>query len=402
MPLTSSARTLAIHGGTAVRTQHLPYGRQSVAEDDVAAVVAALRSDWLTTGPRVAGFEQSFARAVDAREGVAVSSGTAALHAAMAAAGIGPLDEVVVPTMTFAATASAVVFQGARPVFADVESDTLLVDVADVERKITSRTRALVAVDYAGQPCEYAALRAIAARHNLLLIADAAHALGAAYGGRPVGQVADLTTFSFHAVKHITTGEGGMITTDDSALAERMRRFRNHGITVDHRAREERGSWLYEIAEIGYNYRLSDLQCALGLSQLSKLTQWVQRRRQLAQYYDDAFAMLRTLRPLARRTDRSHAYHLYVVRLQLDALRGTREDVFTALRAEGIGANVHYLPVHLHPLYRERFGTGPGQCPVAERAYDELLSLPLFPEMQDTDADDVVQAVRKVLEHFEA
>lgn len=368
----------------------LPYGRQWLDEEDLRAVVEVLRSDWLTTGPMVEAFEEAVAGFVGTKYAVAVSSGTAALHAAMNALAIGPGDEVIVPAMTFAATANAVVFQGGSPVFADVEPDTLLMDPREVERKITPRTKAIIAVDYAGQPCDYERLRTIADRCGLAFVADACHSLGASYRQRPVGALADLNVFSFHPVKSITTGEGGMITTDDSGLACRMRSFRNHGITKDHRERTEDGSWYYEMTELGYNYRLTDFQCALGLSQLKKLPAWVARRREIACLYDEAFSKLPAVRPLGSRPDVSHAYHLYVVRVGPD-----RPMVFSALRADGIGANVHYIPVHLHPFYRNRFRTGLGLCPVAESAYEQILSLPIFPRMTDADADEVIRAVRK-------
>jgi hypothetical protein len=249
---------------TPTRTTMLPYGRQTIGGDDIAAVVETLRSDWLTTGPKVGEFERAFAAYTGAAEAVAVTNGTAALHAAMAALDIGPGDEVIVPPMTFAASANCVVYQGGTPVFADVDADTLLIDPAEVERRISPRTRAIVAVDYAGQPCDYDALQAIADEHGLALVADACHALGGSDHGRPVGTLADLSTFSLHPVKHITTGEGGVITTNDPELAARMRIFRNHGITSDHRQREQQGSWFYEMTDLGYNYRLTDVQCALG------------------------------------------------------------------------------------------------------------------------------------------
>ena len=391
---------LAIEGGTPVRQKLLPYGRQSIDEADIAAVVAVLRSDWLTTGPNVAGFERAFAEFVGAKEAVAVNSGTAALHAAYHALGIGPGDEVIVPAMTFAATANAVLYQGGTPVFADVGRDTLLLDPADVAKRITPRTRAIAAVDYAGQPCDYGALRALAEMHGLALVADACHAPGASYHGRAVGTLADLSTFSFHPVKHLTTAEGGMITTDDAELARRMRSFRNHGITTDHRQREERGSWAYEMVELGYNYRLSDLQCALGGSQLKKLSGWVARRQAIAGRYAEAFSSSVLLSPLRVQPGVSHGYHLYVIRLNLARLTADRAAVYAALRAEGIGVNVHYIPVHLHPFYQQRPGTAPGICPVAEAAYHEILSLPIFPTMTDDDAESVIRAVGKVLEAF--
>ena len=391
---------LALHGGTPVRQMMLPYGRQWLDDDDVAAVVEVLRSDWLTTGPKVSKFEQAFADFVGGGEAVAVSNGTAALHVAMYAVGIGPGDEVIVPPMTFAASANCVVFQGGRPVFADVDTDTLLLDPSQVEVKITPHTRAIIAVDYTGQPCDYDALRTIADRHGLVLVDDACHALGGSYKGRTVGTLADLNTFSLHPVKHITTGEGGVITTDDPALARRMRVFRNHGITSDHRQREQQGSWFYEMVDLGYNYRLTDFQCALGMSQLRKLPSWVARRQEIARRYNDAFAGIYTVEPLGIRTDVSHAYHLYVVQLKLEQLQADRATIFSALRAEGIGVNVHYIPVHLHPFYRQRFGTGPGMCPVAEAAYEHILSLPIFPRMSDADVEDVITAVRKVVEAY--
>lgn len=396
----SARAALAINGGRAVRATMLPYGRQSINDEDIAAVVAALRSDWLTTGPLVAEFEQAFASMAGTAEAVAVANGTAALHAAMFALGIAPGDEVIVTPMTFAASANCIVFQGGTPVFADVDPATLLIDPERVEASVTSRTKAIIAVDYAGQPCEYDALREIARRHGLALVDDACHAIGGRYRGRPVGSLADLNTFSLHPVKHMTTGEGGVITTDDHNLARRLRLFRNHGITTDHRQREQQGSWFYEMVELGYNYRLTDIQCALGLQQLKRLTGWVERRRAIAARYDSAFADMAEVQPVAVRSDAMHAYHIYPVLLNLDCLDADRGTVFRALRAEGIGVNVHYIPVHLHPFYRQRFGASEGLCPVAEAAYERLITLPVFPAMNDQDVTDVITAVRKVVEAY--
>ncbi|HEY7545694.1 MAG TPA: UDP-4-amino-4,6-dideoxy-N-acetyl-beta-L-altrosamine transaminase [Blastocatellia bacterium] len=391
---------LAIDGGDPVRKTVLPYGRQSIEEEDISAVVEVLRSDWLTTGPKVNEFERAFAARVGAREAVAVANGTAALHAAVYALRIGPGDEVIVPAMTFAASANCVVYQGGAPVFVDVERETLLIDVAQAESKITPRTKAIVAVDYAGQPCDYDSLRRIADRRGIAIIGDACHALGGKYKDRNVGTLGDLSVFSLHPVKHITTGEGGVITTDDEELARRMRVFRNHGITSDHRQREAGGSWFYEMVDLGFNYRLTDLQCALGLSQLRRLDAWIERRQQIARHYDRAFEDIEAVSPLRVRRDVSHAYHLYVIRVRTELLSADRGRVFAALRAEGIGVNVHYVPVHLHPFYRERFGTKPGICPAAEAAYEQIISLPIFPMMTDADADDVIAAVRKVVEAY--
>ncbi|HZR23807.1 MAG TPA: UDP-4-amino-4,6-dideoxy-N-acetyl-beta-L-altrosamine transaminase [Vicinamibacterales bacterium] len=392
--------TLAIHGGTPVRTTLLPYGRHEIDDDDVAAVARVLRSDWLTSGPDVDEFERVLAHTVGAPHAVAVSSGTAALHAAMFALGVGPGDEVIVPTMTFAATANAVVYQGGTPVFADVDPDTLLVTVDRLASKISDRTKAIVAVDYAGQPCDYDAIRTLVGSRPIAIVADACHAIGARDRDRPVGTLADLTAFSFHPVKHITTAEGGAIATADASLARRMRMFRNHGITVDHRQRSQQASWEYAIDELGYNYRLTDVQCALGLSQLPKLAARVARRQAIARDYLRACADLPEVRPLALRDGVNHAYHLFVVRIDFARLACDRAQLFAALRREGIGVNVHYIPVHLHPYYRRRFSTGPGLCPTAEAAYEEMLSLPMFPAMTARDITDVVDAMRKVLSAF--
>ncbi|HVV58513.1 MAG TPA: UDP-4-amino-4,6-dideoxy-N-acetyl-beta-L-altrosamine transaminase [Gaiellaceae bacterium] len=372
--------------------RHLPYGRQEIDDDDVAAVVEALRSDWLTTGPRVDEFERALAEVAGAAEAVAVSNGTAALHAAYHALGIGPGDEVVLPPITFAATANAVLYVGATPVFADVDPDTLLLDPAAAAAAITKRTAAVVAVDYAGQPAEYGALRELCDRAGVLLVSDACHSIGGDLDGAPVGSLADASCFSFHPVKHVTTGEGGAVVTADPEIAARARRFRNHGIDSDHRSRAAAGAWFYEQVELGFNYRLSDLQCALGTSQLRRLPAWIERRRALAARYDELLTELDGVEPLAVRPGVGHAYHLYVV--QVD---GQRDAVFSALRADGIGANVHYVPVHLHPYYRERLGTRAGQFPVAENAYTRLLSLPLFPAMDDADVDRVVDALAAAL-----
>jgi len=373
------------------KPRQIPYGRQSIDEEDIQAVVEVLRSDWLTTGPQVEKFEAAVAGFVGAKHAVAVANGTAALHAAAFAAGLGPGDEVIVPAMTFAASANCVVYQGGTPVFADVDRSTLLIDPAAVEALITPRTKVVIAVDYAGQPCDYDALREIARRHGLMLIDDAAHAIGASDRGRAVGTLGDLNTFSFHPVKHITTGEGGAITTDDPELARRLQIFRNHGITTDHRQREQQGSWFYEMVALGYNYRLTDLQCVLGLSQLHKLAGWLIRRREIARRYDEAFAGSAFVEPLGIRAGALHAYHLYVVRLRID-----RASAFAWLRAQGIGVNVHYIPVHLHPFYRERFGTRPGMCPVAEQAYEQIVSLPMFPAMTEADVERVIDVVQRV------
>ena len=343
----------------------LPYSTQTIEADDLRAVRDALRSAWITQGPAVGRFEEAFARAAGAKHAVAFSSGTAALHACAVAAGLGPGDEAVVPPLTFVATANAVLYAGATPRFCDVEADTGLLDPKALEAALTRRTKAVFPVDYAGHPCDLDAVRRIAKRRGLVVIEDAAHALGARYRGRAVGGLADLTVFSFHPVKHITTGEGGMVTTDDDGLRRRLLSFRSHGITKDpaEMSRDE-GPWYYEMVELGYNYRLTDLQCALGASQLKKAEGFVRARRRRAALYDRLLLDVPEVEGPVERPWARHAYHLYPIRLRPGG--PSRRTVFERLRAGGLGVQVHYIPVHLQPYYRKRFKTGPGLCPRAE------------------------------------
>ncbi|MBI5092792.1 MAG: UDP-4-amino-4,6-dideoxy-N-acetyl-beta-L-altrosamine transaminase [Candidatus Hydrogenedentes bacterium] len=387
---------LAINGGAPVRTNLLPYGHQVIDDVDIHAVIKVLRGEWLTTGPTVEAYERAFADYVSAQHAIAFSSGTAALHAAVSAAGVGAGDEVITTPMTFAATANAALYCGARPVFADVQGDTGNIDPDAVESCMTSKTRAILPVDYAGQPADLDALAAIAERHGVPVIEDAAHALGAKRRRQRVGAISTMTIFSTHPVKHITTGEGGMVTTNDTGLAQRLRAFRNHGITTDARTRGERGDWFYEMVLLGYNYRIPDILCALGLSQLAKLDRWLARRRDIAEWYTMAFQEVPEVRPLTIRPECESAWHLYPILLDTDRLAADRATVFKALRAEGIGVNVHYIPVYWHPYYRD-LGYSRGLCPVAERMYEQLLTLPLWAGMTDADAADVIAAVRKVV-----
>ncbi len=390
---------LALHGGTPVRSTLLPYGRQALEEDDVQAVLAALRSDWLTTGPRVVEFEHAVASAVGAAHAVAVSSGTAALHAAVAATDIGAGDEVITSPLTFVASANAVLYRGGVPVFADVRPDTLTLDPVEAEAKVTARTRALLPVDFAGQPCDLDRFGEIARARGVTVIEDAAHSLGAEFRGRPVGSWADLTTFSFYPTKPVTTGEGGMVATDRADLAGRLRRFRNHGFETDFRERDARGEVYSPMLELGFNYRLTDLQCALGLSQLGRLDQFLKRRAALAERYAAALGDLPGLTLPAVLPHARHAWHIFPVLLEPERLTADRRTILAALRAENIGVVVHYVPAYWHPYYAA-LGYRRGLCPRAEAAFERLLTLPLFPGMSDTDADDVIRAVGKVLGYY--
>jgi UDP-4-amino-4,6-dideoxy-N-acetyl-beta-L-altrosamine transaminase len=396
----ASRELLAIHGGLPVRKTLLPYGHQSIDEADVQAVVATLRSDWLTTGPRIAEFEEAFASRTGARHAVSFSSGTAALHGAAFTAGLKAGDEAITSPLTFVATANCVLYQGAVPVFADVSPDTLNLDPEQAAVRVTPRTRAILPVDYAGHPADLAPTLDLAARHGLVVIEDASHALGAEYKGRQVGSVAHMTVFSFHPVKHITTGEGGMVTTDNAKFAETLRRFRNHGISSDARQRQSAGQWHYEMVLLGFNYRLTDIACALGIQQLKKLEANLVRRRQIAARYTAAFCEIPEVIAPAVCRDANPAWHLYPIRLGRAQLRTDRGQVFQALRAENIGVNVHYIPVHRHPYYSERFGYRGGEYPVAEDAYERLISLPMFHGMSNQDVEDVIRAVEKVISHF--
>lgn len=396
--MTRPTEKLALHGGLPVRENFLPYGRQNLVEEDIVAVEQVLRSDWLTTGPKINELETHLSEVTGTEFAVAVSSGTAALHGTMFALGISSGDEVIVPAITFAATANAVLYQGGVPVFVDVDSNTLLIDLEDINRKITAKTKAIVSMDYAGHPCQYESLVEVAERHGLALVADASHSLGASYKGHPVAQLVDMSTYSFHPVKHITSGEGGAVATNDASYARMIRLFRNHGITTDHHDRLIQRDHSYQMTELGYNYRITDFQCALAGSQLKRLPDFLQKRRAIANYYNQMLEQIDGVTPLAVSPDVSHAYHLYVVKIETSVLSVDRDTVFMELRAENIGVNVNYVPVYWHPYY-SRLGYERGICPVSERVYDTIISLPLFYEMTDSDVSDVVHAVRKVVQH---
>ncbi len=394
-----AVQQLALNGGSPVRHKLLPYGRQFIDDEDIESVNEVLRSSHLTTGPKVAEFEERFAREVDARHAVVVSSGTAALHSAVIAGGIQPGDEVITTPITFVATANCIRFQGGTVVFADVEQDTLNIDPNCVEALITENTKAIMPVDFAGHPCDMDRLQALADKHNLLLIEDSAHSLGATLHNRKVGSIGKLTAFSLHPVKHITTGEGGMVTTDDADMAARVRQARNHGLTTDHLQREKASDWHYDVVELGMNYRLTDFHCALGISQVDKLPKMLKRRRDIANAYNAAFQGLEEIETPVVKPGADPSWHLYVIRLNLDKLSVGRDVVFKALRAENIGVNVHYIPVPWFTYY-QNLGYGKNDWPVAVSNYERILSLPIWPGMTDEDVNDVVVALHKVIDAY--
>lgn len=369
----------------------IPYGRQMIDEDDIQAVVEVLRGDFLTTGPKITEFEQAVCNYTGAKYAVAIANGTAALHAACFAAGIKPGDEVITTPITFAASSNCVLYCGGTPVFADVKPDTYNIDPEDIRRKITEKTKAIIAVDYTGQPCELDEIREIAKEHNLLVIEDGAHALGADYKGKKIGSVSDMTTFSFHPVKHITTGEGGMIVTNDEKLYNRLKLFRSHGITRDERfLTKNEGDWYYQQLELGYNYRITDIQCALGVSQMRKLDKFVERRKELVRRYNEAFEKIPQIVCPTQKEGCNNSWHLYVIQVE------DRKEVFDKLRQAGINVNVHYIPVYKHPYYQEH-GYEKVCCPNAEKLYEHIISLPLYPGLTDEEQDYVIEQVIKVI-----
>jgi len=380
-----------------MRNSFLPYCLPFIGEEEIAEVADSLRSGWVTTGPKVKRFEQEFATYVGAKHAIAVSSCTAALHASLAALDVGPGDEVIVPTLTFCATANVVVHLGATPVIVDVDQNFQISPDAAC-RAISPRTKAIIPVHYGGQACSLREILALADSHGIPVIEDAAHAAGAEYEGRRIGSHGRAVCFSFYAIKNMTTGEGGMITTDDDDLAARTRLLSLHGMSRDAWKRyTEAGSWYYEILEPGYKYNMTDIQAALGIHQLRRLDGFIRRRQEIAAMYDSAFSDLPEILLPTRLPGRNHTFHLYPIRLNADLLQVNRSEFIDELRARNIGTSVHFIPLHRHPLYRDRYGYRPEQFPVAEEIYQGLLSLPLYPKMTDRDAADVIEAVREIV-----
>lgn len=368
---------------------YIPYGRQTLDEEDIQAVVDVLRSDYLTTGPMVGEFEKRVAEYVGARYAVAVNSGTAALHIACLAAGLSEGNEVITSPITFAASANCALYCGAKPVFADILPDTYNIDPEQIEENITERTKALIPVHYTGQPCDMERIMEIAKRHNLIVIEDAAHALGASYQNRMIGSISDMTCFSFHPVKPITTGEGGVVVTNDEKLYQRLVLFRSHGITRDENLlSENQGDWYYQQIELGYNYRITDISCALGCSQLKKLDGFLERRREIADRYDEAFAEIDGIQTPYQAEGCRSGWHLYMIQLPA----ADRKRIFDRLRQAGIGVNVHYIPVYHHPYYR-RNGYQDCFLPNAEQFYSRAVSLPIFPALTEEQQNYVIECV---------
>lgn len=372
----------------------IPYGKQTIEQDDIQAVVDVLKSDFLTTGPKIAEFEQTVADYVGAKYAVAISNGTSALHAACFAAGIEPGDEVITTPLTFAASANCVLYCGGTPVFADVDPKTYNIDPEDIQRKITDRTKAIIAVHLAGQPCDMDAIHSIAREHGLIVIKDGAHALGSVYKGKKVGSMSDMTTFSFHPVKPITTGEGGMIVTDNEDFYKKMILFRSHGITRDDSMMTRNdGPWFYQQFNLGYNYRITDIQCALGCSQMKKLDRFLARRKEIVARYNEAFADCDNIITPYQLSDTESGWHLYIVQVK----KCDRRQVFENMREKGIGVNVHYIPVYMHPYYQEH-GYENVHCANAEEIYSHIISLPLYPGLTSEQQDYVIDTLKSLCE----
>ena len=371
----------------------IPYGHQWIDKKDAEEVLKVLKSDWLTQGAKVEEFERAITKYCKVKYAVAVSSGTAALHSAYAVAGIKAGDEVITTPLTFAATAYTLDFLGAKPVFADIQEDTLNIDPEEVEKKITRKTKAIAPVDFAGQPCDYEEIFKIARKYRLLVIEDAAQSLGAEYKERRIGSFSDLTILSFHPVKTITTGEGGMVLTNNKDFYEKLKIFRHHGIIKN----PERGGWYYEIENPGHNFRITDFQCALGISQLKKIDKFIKKRREIVKKYNNALKNIKEIILPTEKENRRSAWHLYIIKLSLEKLKVSRKEIFEELRRESIGVQVHYVPLNLQPFFQKRFGYKEEDFPVAENYYKRAITLPLFPKMNNKEIERTVKTVKKVI-----
>ncbi len=389
---------LAVDGGKPVREKFLPYATQWIGEEEKKEVMEVLDSGWLTTGPKGRKFEEDIASYVGAKHAIAVNSGTAALHCCTLALDLKPGDEVITTPFTFLASANCIAYTGAKPVLADIKKDTYNIDPEEIKKKITDKTKAIIPVDYAGQPCDLDEIYSIAKEHGLKVIEDAAHAISAKYKGKRVGSLSDMSIFSFHPVKNMTTAEGGIITTNDDELAKFCIMHRTHGITKEAMKRYGKNAdWTYDMQRLGFRYNMTEFQAALGVAQLKKLDKLQKRREEIVEIYNKAFADIPEIILPYVKPDIKSSWHLYTIRVKEDMLTEDRNMVIKALKAENIGVNVHYIPVHLHSYYQENYGYKKGDFPVTEEVYDSIITLPLFPKMEQQDIDDVITAVKKVI-----
>ena len=392
---------LAIFGGVPVRNSKINYGKQWIDDDDIEAVVQTLKGDYLTCGPKVVELENALKNYTDSKYAIACSNGTAALHIACIAAGIGVGDEIITTPITFAASANCALYCGGKPVFADIDPETYNIDPKSIREHITSRTKAIIAVDFTGQSVEHEEIRKICDEFNLIFIEDAAHAIATTYNGRQVGSLADMTCFSFHPVKTITSGEGGAVLTNNEKYYRILSLARTHGITHDETMYEyePEGSWEYEQIMLGYNYRITDFQAALLLSQMRKLEKFKTRRKEIVERYNKAFADIPEIIIQKEISHSDTCRHLYIIRLDLDKLNCTRRQFFDAMSAENVQCQVHYTPVYWFPHY-QRLGYKRGLCPNAEEVYKGIMSIPLYPKLTDDEVDDVIAAVKKVVDYY--
>lgn len=394
--------TLAIFGGKPVRKNKIFYGCQWIGDDDVAAVAETLKSNYITCGPKVEELERTLERFTGAKHAVACSNGTAALHCACIAAGIGPGDEVITTPLTFAASANCALYCGATPVFADINSETYNIDPASIRAHITPKTKAIVVVDFTGQAVEHDEIRKICDEYNLIFIEDAAHAIATTYNGKQIGSIADMTCFSFHPVKTVTSGEGGAILTNNDEYYKKLVLAHTHGITHDENLMEEaphEGIWYYEQIALGYNYRMTDFQAALLISQMRKLEKFKARRQEIVKAYDEAFSAMPEIIVQKEIPQSNTCRHLYIIRLDLEKLKCTRREFFDAMSAENVQCQIHYVPVYWFPYYK-KLGYTKGLCPNAEEVYKGIMSIPLYPKMTDSDVEDVIKAVTKVVNYY--
>ena len=391
----------AIEGGTPVRKEFLPYGKHWLDEKEINEVVDSLKSDWITTGPKMKQFEDQFKKYIGSKYAIAVNSGTAALHISTSSIDINPGDEVITTPLTFVASANCVVYRGGTPILADIKLNSYNIDPEEIRKKITDKTKAIIPVHFAGQPCDMDEICEIAEENDLYIIEDAAHAIDAVYKNKKVGNISDLTIFSFHPVKNITTAEGGMVTTNDSELNDKLLMYRTHGISVDAEKRfGKSGDYYYDMQVLGFRYNMSELHASLGIQQLAKLESFQNRRREIVKIYNRELQSLEEITLPYVNENVKHSWHLFVIQLNLKKLKVDRDHIFKALREENIGVNVHYIPVHYHSFYKNKFGLQKGILPNVEWLYSRILSIPLFPKMTNNDVYDVINAIEKVIKYY--